>query len=136
VPSSPRAARRSAAELAYYHDEDWTPRRFGAPAFCAGITFLKPAKATRDALSDESWQESLPDGTTVGTSGKDLHVVRTKYLSELVVKGATLDEQARALGLWADQAIGDLMDGNQVRVPPRQLDSAVTINDEDESGRA
>jgi hypothetical protein len=26
-------------ELLYYHDEDWTPNRLGAPAFCAGITF-------------------------------------------------------------------------------------------------
>lgn len=109
------------AELAYYHHEDWTPKRLGAPAFCAGITFVQADKATRDALEDENWQASLPSDVTVGKSltvaksGKDIHLVRTKYLSELIVEGATFDEQALGLGLWANEAISDLMD--QVSAP-------------------
>jgi hypothetical protein len=51
------------------------------------------------------------DGVMVVGGGKVLRIVRTKYLSELIVAGATLDEQARALGTWANEAIGELMDG-------------------------
>jgi hypothetical protein len=113
-------------ELLYYHDEDWTPERLGAPAFCAGITFAEPSEVTHHVLSDETWQASLPDaglpgGVKIGGSRKLLRVVRTKYLSELVVAGATFDEQARALGLWANVAITELMD--KVPAPPPQLGS-------------
>lgn len=119
-------------ELLYFHDEDWTPGRLGAPAFCAGITFLRISAATRHALSDESWQASLPDDVTVGGSGKLLRVVRTKYLSELIVAGATFEEQAQALKLWANKAITDLMD--QVSAPTRRLDDApAPVDAEDES---
>ena len=121
-------------ELLYYHDEDWTPNRLGAPAFCAGITFDGLSEATRYALTDETWQASLPKGVTVGGRGKFLRVVRTKYLSELIVAGATFDEQARELGLWANAAITDLMD--KVSAPTRQLEASAPVNDEDESARA
>lgn len=73
---------------------------------------------------------------TVGESGKLLRVVRTKYLSELIVAGATFDEQARALGLWANQAITKLMDGDQVPAPTRRLDVTAPVDDEDESAHA
>ena len=48
-------------------------------------------------------RRAFPTAVTVGGSGKFLRVVRTKYLSELIVAGATFDEQARELGLWANK---------------------------------
>jgi hypothetical protein len=125
--------------LLYYHREDWTPDQLGAPAFCAGITFEKPSRATRYALDDEIWRARLPDGVMVVDgvmavgSGKVLRVARTMYLSELIVAGATLHEQARALGAWASKAIGELMDGP---APTRSLDAAAPVDDEDANGHA
>lgn len=124
-------------QLLYYHREDWTPNQLGAPAFCAGITFEKPSKATRYALTDEAWLARLSDGVMVVEGkmlkggGKVLRVVRTKYLSELIVAGASLDEQARALGTWANEAISELMDGP---APSRRLDAAAPV-DEEEPGQ-
>ena len=99
------------------------------PSALASRSKSRP-EATRYALADETWQASLPDGVTVGGSGKVLRVVRTKYLSELIVAGATFDEQARALGLWANKAITELMDGHQVSAPPRGLDTSLPVSDD------
>jgi hypothetical protein len=80
------------------------------------------------------WQPSVPEGVTVGETGRFLRVVRTKYLSELVVAGATFDEQARELGLWANEAINDLMD--KVAAPTREVQAIAPVKGEVESGHA
>jgi hypothetical protein len=108
-------------EILYTHEEDWTPDQRRAPAFCAGITFNEIADATRYALLDQEWQARLPDGVSVGGSGRLLRVVRTKYLSELVVAGVTFDEQVQALKIWASRAITDIMDPRKVKAPTRRL---------------
>ena len=48
--------------------------------------------------------------------------------------GATFDEQARELGLWANAAITELME--KVSAPTRQLEASAPVNGEDESGHA
>lgn len=103
-------------ELLYYREDDWTPDRLGAPAFCAGITFSEPGRETRVLLGDEAWQAGLPQGVTVGGNGHILRVVRTMYLSELIVTGSTFEEQLRALRAWADAAIRELCD--DIPAPP------------------
>ena len=85
-------------ELHYWHQDDWIPDQRDAPAFCAGITFNNFAGTTR-ALFDADWQARLPDGVAVGISDRVLRVVRTKYLSELIVAGVTFDEQVLALNV-------------------------------------
>jgi hypothetical protein len=109
-------------ELLYSHEEDWTPEQLGAPAFCAGVTFNEIADATRHALRDADWQAQLPDGVSVGGSGRLLRVARTKYLSELIVAGGTFDEQLQALTIWANRAMTDIMDSDKVKAPNRRLD--------------
>jgi hypothetical protein len=114
-------------ELLYWNEEDWTPDQRGAPAFCAGITFNEITDTTRYALLDKSWQALLPEGVSAGGTGRLLRVVRTKYLSELIVAGATFDEQVQALKDWASQAITDIMDPDQVPAPTRRLDPAAHL---------
>ena len=95
-------------ELLYRYADDWTPEPRGLPAFCAGVTFNQLASQTRELLGNEAWRRSLPDGVTVGGTGSLRRVVRTRYLSELVVRGATLDEQTDDLTAWASNALHDI----------------------------
>jgi hypothetical protein len=97
-------------ELHYWHEETWTPDERRAPAFFAGITFYQPSSRTRAALADQDWQSQLPAGVTVGGDARAIRLVRTKYLSELIVAGGTFDEQLQALTVWATQALSDVMD--------------------------
>lgn len=104
-------------ELLYHHDDDWTADRLGAPAFWAGITFNQISDSTRHRLSDEGWQAELPDDIRVGGTGRLMRVGRTKYLSELIVAGATLDEQAQALIIWAGKTFADVTDHRVAPAP-------------------
>ncbi len=96
-------------ELQYWFEEDWTPDQRGLPAFFAGLTFNELAESTRYALLDEAWQAQLPDEVAVGGKGRLLRVGRTKYLSELIVAGASFDEQLEVLVMWANSAFADVM---------------------------
>lgn len=131
-PSEPKwfsdLARFGAAhpQLFYYPAEDWTPERLGAPAFGAGVVFEEATREARHLLNDEEWQSTLPGGfVTVervapNESRKVRRIARTKYLSQLIVEGSTLDEQAEALGVWASTAISELMDN--VTAPASSLE--------------
>ena len=109
---------RAYAELLYRYADDWTPESRGLPAFCAGVTFNELTSQTRELLGNEAWRRSLPDGVTVGGTGSLLRVVRTRYLSELVVRGATLDEQTADLTAWASNALRDIF---TLQPPGREL---------------
>lgn len=87
------------------------------------MTFNEIADQTRYALLDEDWQARLPAGVTVGGRGRLLRLARTKYLSELIVAGATFDEQAQALTVWANEAFADIMDPTKTPPPNRRLAS-------------
>ena len=82
------------------------------------MTFNQLASQTRELLGDDAWRRSLPDGVTVGGTGSLRRVVRTRYLSELVVRGATLDEQTDDLTAWASNALRDIF---TLQPPGREL---------------
>jgi hypothetical protein len=98
-PATPGPARRpSAIRLSDTAAASWrTPLRDNLPRFRFRFRFRS---------------------VTVSGSGRLLRVVRTRYLSELVVRGATLDEQTDDLTTWASNALRDIF---TLQPPGREL---------------
>jgi hypothetical protein len=86
----------------------------------------RPSAIRLSDTTAASWRTPLRDNlprfrfrsVTVSGSGRLLRVVRTRYLSELVVRGATLDEQTDDLTTWASNALRDIF---TLQPPGREL---------------
>ena len=96
-------------ELTAVGSDDWTVSRMDEPAFGAGWTL--PRKAFRELADRAVWRRALDDQRfSLAEFAGQTRTFRTMYMAELVGRGTTFDEQAKALGEWSDQSIDDLLD--------------------------
>ena len=76
------------------------------PVFTAGLLFGGEHDDVRRVLVDRDWLDDLPLDVMLYDDGKqDIQLLRWKYMSEVVTSGATLTEQAEALGEWAAESV-------------------------------
>lgn len=107
-------------ELQAADTDRWSADRLGEPAF--GVGYTLPGELRDRLLSNElrDWRDIVEaEGFSVADDGF-MRVWKTKYLAELIPKGATHEAQARALATWADGALKALARHDPgVPLPPK-----------------
>jgi hypothetical protein len=110
-------------ELQAADTDRWSADRLGEPAF--GVGYTLPGALRDKLLSSDArqWRDAVEaEGFSVADDNGLMRVWKTKYLAELIPKGATHEVQARELAQWGDEALRVLAQHDpDVTLPPKPV---------------
>lgn len=96
-------------ELLVSESDFWLEDLLGAPAFGAGLTIQSRVRDRLLEADDGGWARKAEElGFCIFEAEGVTRVYRTRYLTDLVSAGASIDEQARDLGVWSTEAIDQI----------------------------
>lgn len=108
-PAGWSAALDGYPELHVGASDYWLNDLLGVPAFGAGLTFKARLRDPLLEADEGRWAQKAADlGFSVFEEDRLTRVYKTRYATDLVGVGTSIDEQGRSLGIWFKEAIKEI----------------------------